>query len=78
MDARYIVIEMQTNTDGTIGNQVTSFDATEQGKAQAEAKYHQVLAAAALSAKPIHACVLMTAEGFLLESKCYRHEVSAG
>ena len=76
MDARYIVIEIQTNSDGTVGNQVTSFAPDD--RAHAEAKYHTVLSAAAISAKPLHACVLMTAEGFLLESKCYQHEVDAG
>ena len=72
MDARYLVIEMQSNADGTVGNQVTSFDPTDRD--HAEAKYHQVLSAAAISTKPIHACVLMTAEGFLLETRCYHHD----
>ena len=72
MDARYLVIEIRTNADGTISNTVTSFDPDK--RMQAENKYHSVLAAAAISDKPIHSAALMTAEGFTLEYKCYRHE----
>ena len=67
---KYLVIELQTNTDGTMGSQVTSFDARD----RAENKYHTVLAAASISTKPKHSAVLMTNEGFVLESKCYHHE----
>lgn len=74
MDARYLVIEIRTNDDGTISNTATSFAPTERN--QAENKYHSVLAAAAISAKPIHAAVLMTAEGHMLDAKCYYHETA--
>ena len=67
---RYIVIEIRTNDDGSISNTVTSFEATD--KEHAENKYHSVLAAASISEKPIHSCALMTAEGFVLEYKCYK------
>lgn len=67
---RYIVIEIRTNDDGTISNTVTSFEGTD--KEHAENKYHSVLAAAAISEKPIHSCALMTAEGYVLEYKCYK------
>ena len=73
MDPRFLVLEIQSNVDGSVGNQVTSFAADD--RPHAEAKYHTVLSAAAISPKPLHACVLMTAEGFVLESKCYHHEV---
>lgn len=64
---KYIVIELQTNADGTVGNLVYSYDSQN----NAESKYHSVLASAAISALPKHAAVLMTSEGYLLESKCY-------
>ena len=70
--AKYLVIELQTNTDETMGSQVTSF--TERDKA--ESKYHTVLAAAALSAKPVHAAMLITNDGFTIESKCYKHDAA--
>lgn len=67
---RYIVMEIRTNDDGSISNTVTSFAPDD--KAHADNKYHSVLAAAAISEKPIHSCALMTAEGFVLDYKCYK------
>ena len=64
----YIVLELQTNAEGAVGTLVTSY--TE--RPQAESKYHSVLAAAAVSALPCHACVLMTNQGAQLESKAYK------
>ncbi len=67
---KYLVIELQTNTDETMGSQVTSFE----NRNIAENKYHTVLAAAAISKKPVHCAVLMTNEGFVLMNDCYKHE----
>lgn len=63
----YIVIELQTNPNGTIGNLVWSFD----DRAQAESKFHAVLSAAAISTLPVHAACLMDATGRLLDRGCY-------
>lgn len=68
---KYLVIEIQTNANGTVGNIVSSYDALN----AAESKYHTVLAAAAISALPEHAAVLMTSRGQVLETKWYQHEV---
>lgn len=68
---RYIVLECQTNTDDTMGSQVTSFA----DQPHAEAKYHTVLAAAALSSKPVHMAMLLTNTGMVLESRSYEHPV---
>lgn len=65
---QYIVIELQTNADGTVGNLVYSYT----NQLEAESKYHQVLSAA-VSALPIHAAVLIMSDGTYLESKEYRH-----
>ena len=65
----YLVIEIQTNASGTIGNLVYSYA----DRNQAEQKYHLVLSSAAVSQLPAHAAALMTAEGQLLERKCYHH-----
>lgn len=67
---QYIVIEIQTNSDGTIGNIVTAYA----DRNQAESAYHSVLASAALSKLPRHAAVLVMNDGTLLESRCYEHE----
>lgn len=66
----YIVVEIQTNANGTIGNLVTAYN----DRDQAEHKYHEVLAAAAISSLPIHAAVMLTNEGFLEKHERYIHE----
>ena len=65
----YIVIEIQTNSDGTIGNIVTAF----QDRNHAEQQYHSILSAAAVSNLPSHAAVLLTNEGIPVEHACYNH-----
>lgn len=67
----YIVFEIQTYLDGTTGTLVNTFT----DRASAESKYHLVLSAAAVSQVPLHSCVLMTNEGFTLESKAYKHTI---
>ena len=69
----YIVFEIQTNANGTVGTLVNTYE----DRNQAESKYHQVLEYAAVSALPKHACTLMSEEGFELKSECYKHEVNA-
>lgn len=66
----FVVIELQTNADGTVGNIVTAF--TDRG--QAEQKYHTILAAAAVSSLPKHAAVILSNDGHSLMYQCYRHE----
>ena len=65
----YIVIEIQTNANGSIGTLVNSYA----DHNEAEAQYHRVLAAAAVSALPKHAAVMMSEEGFPLRHECYVH-----
>lgn len=69
----YIVVELLTYADGTVGNLVWAFDT----RNAAEAKYHSVLAAAALSSVPIHACVLLDNRGSRFAGECYRHDIEA-
>jgi len=70
---KYLVIEIQTNTDGTVGNLVFAYD----DRNQAESKYHAVLSAAAISALPMHTCVLFQSDGVLLARQSYMHEQAA-
>ncbi len=73
MPEKYVVVEIQTNSDGTIGNLVTAYDS----RFAAESAFHGILAAAAISDKPVHAAVLLTNEGVLRNAESYKHgEVS--
>ena len=65
----YIVIELQKSGD-QVGNIVSSHATL----AEAEAKYHAVLAAAAVSNVEAHSAVLLNAYGVPIKTECYRHE----
>ena len=67
----YLVLEIQTNTDGTVGNLISSY--TERNLA--EQKYYTVLASAAVSTLPIHAVALLTNDGQPIMHAVYRHPV---
>jgi len=67
---KYIVLEIQTNADGTVGTLLSSYD----DQNAAWSKYHTVLAAAAVSRLPVHSAVVMTNHGYVLESRNYQHE----
>lgn len=62
----YIVMEIQN--DATLVNAYSSRD-------EAEAKYHTILAAAAVSNVKVHSAVMITSEGYYVKSECYKHEV---
>ena len=65
----FIIFEIQTNSDGTVGTLVS----THEDQLQAESAYHSVLASAAISALPVHSCVLLTEEGFEIMHGCFKH-----
>ena len=66
----YIVIEMQKNTDGTVSNIVTDHPTL----AEAESKYHFILASAAVCNIPVHSAIIVSEEGFPVKYQCYKHE----
>lgn len=66
----YIVIEIQTNLNGTVGNFVWSYE----NRSNAEEKYHTVLAAAAKSGLPCHAAVMLRNDGLQLAAQAYKVE----
>ena len=66
---KYIVIELQTNPDGSVGNLVYVYD----DRLQAEQKYHLILASAAVSALPSHAATILTSDGRMVASQSYSH-----
>lgn len=65
----YIVIELQTLGEGQVANLVTSYSE----QAEAESHYHSVLAAAAVSPLPVHACTMLTETGRELKHEYYAH-----
>ena len=67
---KYIVTEIQTMADGQVASRVSSFD----DRLQAESAYHSILAAAAISQLPLHACMLFTNDGYLIMNANYTHE----
>lgn len=64
----YIVTEIQST--GETSAEIVTKHAT---RNEADSKFFQVLAAAAVSAVPIHTATLCTDEGCWLESRCYKH-----
>ena len=65
----YIVIELQKNAEGVVSNLVTSHNTL----AEAESKYHAILAAAAVSQIPVHSAIIVSEEGFPVMHQCYKH-----
>jgi len=63
---KFVVIEMQ---NGVVGNNAWSYDT----KADAEVKYYQVLSEVVKSPVETHTVMLVTGEGFVLDTKCYPH-----
>lgn len=69
MNTKYILIEIQTNADGTVGNLVTAYDDVY----SAESAYHSVLASAAVSKLPMHAATLLGNDGGVMKWESYTH-----
>ena len=67
----YIILETQTNPNGTVGTLINSYE----DRNAAESKYHNVLAAAAISQLPLHCAFMLTDEGYTIKSEVYRHDV---
>lgn len=67
---QFIVFEIQTNANGTIGTLVNAYT----DRNLAEQQYHLVLAAAAVSALPAHAAVMLTSDGRTIAHAVYYHE----
>ena len=66
----YIILETQTNSDGTVGTLINSYE----DRNAAESKYHQVLMSAAISELPLHAAFMLTDGGYTIKSEVYKHE----
>ena len=73
----FIVIEIQTNADGTVGNFVWAFGdpekTDEENRNDAFSKWHSVLSVAAKSSIPAHACTIIRNDGQQIASTVYKH-----
>lgn len=68
---KYLVIEIQKFDTGAISTPTYAYDE----RTAAEAKFHSILASAAGSSLPLHACTMLTEDGRLVRNEYYRHEV---
>lgn len=73
------IIEVKKNANDEFEHNVFYVWDDDQTRARlkAESKYHEVLAAAAISEVTEHAAILFTSEGFPLLHQCYKHSVAA-
>ena len=73
---QFYVVEIQQYANGEYGHLVHwAYDENaDKARMKAEAKYHQVLAAAAVSELPSHAAIMFASDGFPLMHECYCHE----
>ena len=67
---KYLVTEVQTWDTGAVATPTYSYDTMN----EAVAKYHSILAAAAVSSLPMHAALLFTNEGEPIRYESFKHE----
>ena len=68
--AKIIVTEVQKFANDQISTPSYAYDDMN----AAEAKFHSVLASAAVSQLPVHSCIMFSEEGFPLRHECYKHD----
>ena len=75
---QFYIVEVQTYANGEYGHIVHyAYDEDPDiARLKGESKYHEVLAAAAVSDLPAHAAILFSTEGFPIMHQCYKHEVN--
>lgn len=73
---QFYVVEIQQYSNGEFGHIVHyAYDADpDKARLKGESKYHEVLAAAAVSNLPSHAAIMFSTEGFPIMHQCYKHE----
>ena len=74
---QFYIIEIQQYTNGEFGHIVHfAYDENAtKARLKAEAKYHEVLASAAISELPQHSATLLTSDGRAIMSQCYKHVI---
>lgn len=73
---QYYVAEIQQYANGEFGHIIHyGFDENlDKARLKTESKYHEVLAAAAVSELPSHAAIMFSTDGVPLMYQCYKHE----
>lgn len=74
---QFYVLEIQKYKNGEYGH-IVHFaydDDPDKARLKGESKYHEVLAAAAISDIPSHAAILISTSGFPIMHQCYEHLV---
>lgn len=73
---QYYVIEIQQYANGEYGHLVhVAYDNDpDMARLKGDAKYYEVLSAAAISNLPSHAAILIGSDGFPVMNKCYKHK----
>ena len=76
---QFYIIEIQQYANGEFGHIVHfAYDAdATKARLKAESKYHEVLAAAAVSQLPQHSATLLTSDGRAIMNQCYKHVVES-
>ncbi len=76
---QFYIIEIQKHYNGEYGHIVHfAYDEdADKARLKAESKYHEVLAAAAVSETAEHSAILISSEGFPVMHECYKHEIPA-
>ena len=79
MVTQFYIVEIQQYANGEYGHIVHyAFDADpEKARLKGEAKYYEVLAAAAVSDLPTHSAIMFSTEGFPIMHQCYKHSTPA-
>ena len=74
---QFYIIEIQQYVTGDFGHIVHfAFDENPtKARLKAEAKYHEVLAAAAVSELQYHSATLLTSDGRAIMNQCYKHVI---
>lgn len=65
----WVVIELQTDNEGKVANIINAYEK----RNEAEARYHQILMAGAVSDLPTHSAVMIDERGNLEKSEYYLH-----
>ena len=74
---QFYILEIQQYANGEFGDIRHVAYEEDPGKARlkAESKYHEVLAAAAVSELPSHSATLITSDGRVVMNQCYKHAI---
>ena len=75
---QYYVVEIQKNAQGEYAHNVFWLwdEDPDKARLKGEAKYHEVLAAAAVSGLAEHAAIMFSSQGFPIMNQCYKHTTS--